>query len=143
MANSKSSSCSQRSPHKIAHTRSCILHLWKVTLRLDGFNLLQQGLILTIDLDVAHLLQGDLLGALLEEFEPLGTLLAHRSFETVQLGLVDLPRALDVLVEAEFVADGNGSEHSAKSKIYRMNYHPATISKKRIDYCIYCMLIRN
>jgi hypothetical protein len=103
--------------------------LKKVTFRLDCFNLLQQGLILAIDLDVAHLLQRDLLGALLEEFESLGTLLAHRSFETAQLGLVDLPRALDVLVEAELVADGNGSEHSAKWKIYRMNHHPVNISK--------------
>ena len=60
---------------------SCIIK--KVTFRLDRFNLLEQGLIFAIDLDIADLLQCDLLGTLLEEFETLGTLLAHRSFETV------------------------------------------------------------
>lgn len=114
---------SQRSPHRAWHRRSCSLNRQRSTLGLDALYLLQQCLIFAVDLDVTHFLEGDLLGSLVEEFEALGTLLAYTALEGVELGLMDLPGAFDFLVEAQLVADGDGSKHSLLWKKYGITYH--------------------
>ena len=79
--------------------RCCNLSRLESTLGLDGLNLLEQSLVLTVDLDVTHFLKSNLLGPLVEELEPLGTLLAYTTLETVELGFVDLPGTFDFFVE--------------------------------------------
>lgn len=88
-----------RSTHRAWHMRSCNLSRLESTLGLDGLNLLEQSLVLTVDLDVTHFLKSNLLGPLVEELEPLGTLLAYTTLETVELGFVDLPGTFDFFVE--------------------------------------------
>lgn len=36
---------------------------------------------------------------------------------------MDLPGTFDLLIEAQFVADGDGSKHSLLWKIYGITYH--------------------
>lgn len=122
---------SQRSPHRAWHRRSCSLNRERSTLRLDAFYLLQQCLIFAVDLDVTHLLKGDLLGSLVEEIEALGSLFADTTLEAAELRLMDLPGALDLLVEAQLVADGDGSKHSLLWKKYRITYQLELIEKLR------------
>ena len=92
--------------------RSCSLLQILATLRLDCFDAFHQCLVLSVYFHVAHVLKCDLLGPAVQELELLRLVLAEFALETGQLRLVDPPGTLDFPVEAELVADGDGSEHS-------------------------------
>lgn len=79
----------------------------KGTFGLNLFDFFEQGLILSINLHVAHLLQGNLFEPLIQKLELLGPLLTEGTLKSADFGLVDLPGTFDVFVEAEFVADGD------------------------------------
>lgn len=99
----------------------CILPNTQLTFGLDCLDLLQQSLIFTINLDISHLLESDLLWSLIQELEFLWTIFADSALEIAELRLMNFPGAFDFLVEAELVADRYGSKHSLlNGKINRM-----------------------
>lgn len=55
----------------------------------------------------------DLLGSLIEKLEAFWPFLADSALEGAEFGLMNLPGTLDFLVEAQLVAHGNCSKHSA------------------------------
>jgi hypothetical protein len=109
--------------------KSCSLSEGGATFGLDGLDLLEEGLVLAVDLDVADFLEGDLLGTLIQELEAFGPLLADAALEEAQLGLVDLPGTLHLLVEAQLVAHWDRSKHSV-SDMEKIWNHLSSTNKR-------------